>query len=247
MIPEDDSVRLLSQSLEGLNYESLYLAYSSAGRKPAVDPKILFKVLTYAYMNQIYSSRKFEQACRRDINFMWLLKGSLAPDHCTIARFRKTVLGETAEDLFCQMILQLHHKGEVAFEHLFVDGTKIEANANRYTFVWKKAVLKNEERMLQKILNSANELNVQYGTAFGVSEETRVQDLQAILGFLVEQHRQTGQDFVHGTGRRKSILQKQIEFFQTYLERQKSYDRHRSLVGVATVIPKQIRTPHSCG
>ena len=74
LIPEDDSVRLLSHILEGLNYESLYRAYSSIGRKPAVEPKILFKVLTYAYANNIYSTRKIEAACRRDINFMWLLK-----------------------------------------------------------------------------------------------------------------------------------------------------------------------------
>src|SRR5690554_2374774 len=86
LIPEDDSVRLLSYVLEGFDYTKLYLAYSSIGRKPAVDPKILFKILTYAYMNNIYSSRKIETACKRDINFMWLLAGSPAPDHSTIAR-----------------------------------------------------------------------------------------------------------------------------------------------------------------
>jgi len=84
LIPEDDSVRLLSQILEGLNYGKLYQAYSHTGRKPSVEPKILFKVLTYAYSNNIYSSRKIEAACRRDINFMWLLQGAKAPDHATI-------------------------------------------------------------------------------------------------------------------------------------------------------------------
>ena len=63
LIPEDDSVRLLSHILEGLNYQALYQAYSSTGRKPAVEPKILFKVLAYAYMNNLYSSRKIEVAC----------------------------------------------------------------------------------------------------------------------------------------------------------------------------------------
>jgi len=93
LIPEDDSVRLLSHILEGLNYEALYSAYSSTGRKPAVEPKILFKVLTYAYMNNIYSSRKIESACKRDINFMWLLEGGKAPDHSTVARFRSRAFG----------------------------------------------------------------------------------------------------------------------------------------------------------
>ena len=74
-IPEDDSVRLLSLMMEELNYKKLYEAYSQNGRNPAVPPKILFKILIYAYMNDIWSSRKIELACKRDINFMWLLQG----------------------------------------------------------------------------------------------------------------------------------------------------------------------------
>ena len=76
-VPEDDSVRLLSHELEELDYTLLYQAYSAKGRKSAVDPKTMFKILTYAYSQNIYSSRKIETACRRDINFMWLLAGGL--------------------------------------------------------------------------------------------------------------------------------------------------------------------------
>src|SRR5690554_6762954 len=144
LIPEDDSVRLLSHILEGLDYTKLYEAYSSKGRKPAVEPKTFFKILTYAYMNNIYSSRLIEQACRRDINFMWLLNGQAPPDHTTISRFRKHFLPQAIDHLFYQLVHVLHDCGEIAFENAFIDGTKIEANANRYTFVWKKAVLKNE-------------------------------------------------------------------------------------------------------
>jgi len=75
LIPEDDSVRLLSHELEELDYTKLYQAYSAKGRNPAVDPKTMFKILTYAYAQNIYSSRKMERACRRDLNFMWLLLG----------------------------------------------------------------------------------------------------------------------------------------------------------------------------
>ena len=81
----DDSVLLLSH--EELDYSLLYQAYSAKGRNPAVDPKTMFKILTYAYFQNIYSSRKIETACRRYINFMWLLAGQKAPDHSTIARF----------------------------------------------------------------------------------------------------------------------------------------------------------------
>lgn len=80
LVPDDDSVRLLSHELEDLDYSLLYQAYSAKGRNPVVDPKTMFKILTYAYSQNIYSSRKIEIACKRDINFMWLLAGQKAPD-----------------------------------------------------------------------------------------------------------------------------------------------------------------------
>ena len=100
LIPDDDSVRLLSHELEELDYSLLYQAYSAKGRNPAVDPKTMFKILTYAYSQNMYSSRKIEIACRRDINFMWLLAGQKAPDHSTIARFRTGFLADACENLF---------------------------------------------------------------------------------------------------------------------------------------------------
>ena len=92
VIAADDSVRLLSEVLEGLNYSKLMQAYSHIGRPPA-SPQALFKVIIYAYMNNIYSTREIELACMRDINFMWLLGGTKAPDHNTINRFRSKRLG----------------------------------------------------------------------------------------------------------------------------------------------------------
>lgn len=100
LVPDDDSVRLLSHELEELDYTLLYKAYSSKGRNPAVDPKTMFKILTYAYSQNIYSSRKIEKACLRDINFMWLLAGQKAPDHSTIARFRTGFLLEACANKY---------------------------------------------------------------------------------------------------------------------------------------------------
>ena len=131
-IPEDDSVRLLSLMMEELDYKKLYEAYSPNGRNPAVSPKILFKILIYAYMNDIWSSRKIELACKRDVNFMWLLEGFKAPDHNTIARFRTGRLEPILDDLFNQFIVKLYENNELELKNLFIDGTKIEANANKY-------------------------------------------------------------------------------------------------------------------
>ena len=91
MIPSDDSVRLLNALMERMDYSKLYEAYSRIGRTET-NPKKLYKVMVYGYMNWLYSSRKIERACRRDINFMWLLGGEPTPDHNTIARFRSKYL-----------------------------------------------------------------------------------------------------------------------------------------------------------
>jgi len=229
LIPKDDSVRLLSHILEGLNYETLHKAYSSTGRKPAAEPKILFKILTYAYMNNTYSSRMIEKKCRRDINFMWLLEGRKAPDHSTIARFRKHYLEEAVDDLFFQMVQHLHSIGEIAFENLFVDGTKIEASANRYTFVWKKVVNKNEAKMFAKIESCIEEINQTYGTGFKVSPETVLGDLNIVALYLEERRKQEQIEFVYGIGKRKSKLQKFTEAVREFSNRQEKYNLHNQL------------------
>ena len=144
---EDDSVRLLFEVTEGLDFTDLYKTYSTLGRNPAIDPAILFKILIYGCMNKIYSSRDLEKACKRDINFIWLLQGQKAPDHNTIARFRSKHLQGCISDLFNQLIAKLGEMNEIRYENLFIDGTKIEANANKYTFVWKKATDKFESKL----------------------------------------------------------------------------------------------------
>lgn len=86
-------------------------------------------------MSGIYSSRKLEQACRRDVNFMYLLSRAPAPDHSTIARFRSERLTDAIEDLFNQLVALLAEAGELSLCQVLIDGTKFEANANRYSFV----------------------------------------------------------------------------------------------------------------
>jgi transposase len=226
IIPEDDSVRLLSQICEELDYTELYRAYSSEGRNPATKPKILFKVLTYAYMDFTYSSRKIESACRRDINYMWLLAGEPVPDHSTINRFRKDRLGESMEGLFYQLVQKLCEVGEVKYENVFQDGTKIEANANRYTFVWRKAVEKNEAKMLLKVQALAEEIVKIYHTEFTVSKETVNEDMAKMAEFLEKKKAEENVEFVHGSGKRKSNLQKLLEALYSYQERQKGYDEN---------------------
>ena len=225
LIPEDDSVRPLSHILEGLNYKKLYQAYSSNGRKPAVEPQVMFKIITYAYSQNIYSSRKIEKACKRDINFRWLLAGQTPPDHCAINRFRKYYLtDDVIDDLFYQQIIYLGVMKEIEFRNLFVDGTKIEANANRYTFVWKKVIKKNEDKMFPKIQNVITEMNQEEQKDFVVTRETLHDDLTKALEWLIEEKNTRKIQFVHGIGKRKTQIQRWFEKLSEYQQRKEKYD-----------------------
>lgn len=229
LIAADDSVRLLSKVLEGLDYRKLMQAYSSIGRPPVL-PKILFKVIVYAYMNNIYSTRKIEQACRRDVNFMWLLSGEKAPDHNTIARFRTERLTDAVEDLFYQFVKALHELKEIDFKNIFIDGTKIEANANKYSFVWKKATEKFEIRLRAKSALFIDAINLSYNTGFSLGDgKTEFQKLKSILDFLEQKKKEENVEFVSGIGKSKPTLQRQIEELKEHIEKQNKYDSHNKL------------------
>lgn len=231
LIPEDDSVRLLSHILEGLDYTELYKAYSSTGRNPAVEPQTMFKIMTYAYSQNIYSTRKIETACRRDINFRWILAGQKAPDHATISRFRRNYLSDGVIDrLFYQMVLVLYDAGEIQFENAFIDGTKIEANANKYTFVWKKVILKNEDKMLEKAMKLITEINLSEFKDFSFTKETILQDIKDVLSWLYSEKEIRNIEFVHGIGKRKSLIQKWIEQLVDFKERKEKYDISKELM-----------------
>lgn len=225
LVPDDDSVRLLSHELEDLDYSLLYQAYSAKGRNPAVDPKTMFNILTYAYSQNIYSSRKIETACRRDINFMWL------PDHSTIARLRTEFLADACEGLFYQFVRRLNEMNELFKETVFIDGKKPEACANKYTFVWKKSVGKRKEKMYSKMETVISLVNQEYMQSFALATENRTADLQKIMDFVDGYCKKNNISFVYGRGKRKSIHQRYHKLFRHFLDRQQLYDLHHSRFG----------------
>ena len=154
-IPSDDPVRLLSTFVEGMKLSDLYNTYGKI-KKDQVSPKQLLKIVIYAGMNRIYSSRDIEKSCRRDINFMYLLEGKPSPDHATIARFISLHLSQCSSNILAEVSNILYELGEISGRHIFIDGTKIESAANRYTFVWKKAVTKNQTKLFAKIIEDIN-------------------------------------------------------------------------------------------
>jgi transposase len=218
-IPEDAPVRLLGEILDRMDFGCLERA-EKRGVQRKIPGRILFGVLVYGEMKGMYSSRKIEECCRYDVRYRWLLEGCAAPDHSTISRFRGEVLPEVAEELFGQLMGQLAEINELDYAHLFVDGTKQEANANRYSFVWRKSV----ERRLVKLREKAAALL----TAEGAVELDTVR--QALLA-QEDLCRERGTQFVSGKGKRKSPEQRHCEALGEIVAKWKEYEDHLSIIG----------------
>lgn len=147
-ISENDPVRIVDAVVEGLDLSGFKKLYRERGRF-AYHPKMMLKVILYAYMNNIYSCRKIEKVIQRDIHYIWLASQE-RPDFVTINRFRNRVKKEI-NDIFTQVVLLLAERGFITLDVEYVDGTKIESKANKYTFVWRKSVEKNRARLQEKI------------------------------------------------------------------------------------------------
>lgn len=205
IIPNNAPVRLTSAQLEELDYRELYSAYSPKGRKSAADARVMFKVLVYGYQCGIYSSRKLEEACRYRIDFMWLLEDRKAPDHSTLSRFRTGRCRTVVEGLFYQYVKKLEQDKEVDHGEVFVDGTKLESRAGRYTFCWRGSVEKNLEKVKTAVL-----------------EQTGLTGVKQLRQYLTAQAELLS--FVHGSGTRKSEEQRQWEKLSSLCERWEGYE-----------------------
>ena len=230
MIPADDPVRLLSAFVEGMDLSELYRTYDRV-RKNQASPRQMLKVMVYAAMNGIFSSRDIETACKRDINFMFLLEGMPAPDHATIARFISLHLSVCSKNILEETTSALFSLGEISGKTVFIDGTKIEANANRYTFVWKKSVTKNQAKLFDKISVLVAECEAMYGLRIVYHDQISLNTLKRLRKKLYALKKNEGITFVHGIGKRKAPLQRSIETLEAYIDKLKEYTKKLHVCG----------------
>lgn len=221
IIEPDASVRVLDEICSELDYTNLNKAYGRKVPKGSATPAVMFEILVYGYMTGNYSSRKIEKCCKENINFMWLLDGLAAPDHNKISRFRQENMQKAIEELFSQLVNKLRELEEIECKNLFVDGTKIEANANRYSFVWLKTVLKNLEKLDIKILALLDELNERYNKCFA--------DIYEAIEYLEKQKEKYGVEFVYGKGKRKLPLQRDYEALNECKKRLERYIEYNNI------------------
>ena len=162
LVEANHPVRVINTVIDHLDIEGISSQYKGGGTS-SYHPRMLLKALVYAYICNEYSSRRIEQLLKRDVHFMWLTAMS-TPDHNTINRFRSDRLKSVLKDVFTQVVQLLVSSGHISLKDINVDGTKIEANANRYTFVWGGAIKTNREKMaagLEHLWNYAEQVAAQ--------------------------------------------------------------------------------------
>ncbi len=148
-IPSNHPVRLVSKVVDGLDISEIIKQYKGGGTS-AYHPRMMIKVLFYSYLSNTYSCRKIAKALQENIHFMFI-SGNSTPDFRTINDFRGKILKNHIQQLFAEVVRMLMDLGYVSLDVQYIDGTKIESTANRYTFVWKGSIEKYKEKLESKI------------------------------------------------------------------------------------------------
>ena len=138
LVPANHPVRVVNGIVDLIDMGDILKTYKGGGNS-CFNPRTMLKVLIFAYLNNIHSSRRIERQLRENVLYMWL-SGGTRPDFRTINMFRSKRLKGGIESVFVQVVELLHKHGFVTLDVQYIDGTKIESVANKYTFVWKKSV-----------------------------------------------------------------------------------------------------------
>lgn len=230
-IAENDPVRLLDALVDSLNLESISKLYKPKGRNP-YHPRMMLKVILYAYMNNIYSCRRIESLLKRDIHFIWL-SGYEQPDFITINRFRNRVKDEI-NSIFTQTVLVLSHKGLISLDVEYIDGTKIESKANRYTFVWRKTVERNRTRLLGKIKALLSQIDDAIAQDNMPQQEAVEITPEMLTGIAGELNRSLEAGPETDTKEQRKIRrqrQRQLREIEKQRDKLREYDRHLEIMG----------------
>lgn len=226
LVPFEHSARLIDQVVEKLDISAITVLYKGGGAS-SYHPKMLLKILFYGYLNNIYSCRKLAKATTENIHFMWL-SGGQQPDFRTINEFRGQKLKENIEKLFSQIVLMMVDLNLVSLEKQFIDGTKIEANAHKYSFVWRKSVEKNQEKLQTKINTVLSEIGQAIESDNFLSDNQQVDKIDSKqLAAKIDAINQNNKTELLNKQQKKSIKKLTDE----QLPKLKEYEKHLEILG----------------
>jgi len=226
MIEPTDPVVTFAEVLGGMDLGKYFASKASVGRL-GYNAGTLMKIVLFAMMENIRSLRGMEKACRTDIRFMWL-SGGIKPTHATFQHFLNRWMKGSAEAILRDVTLEIGKKTQIDLKTSYLDGTKIEANANKYRWVWKKASEKHREKLNGKIGKEFAEMNGEElgygGKAFAIKNRYEAEDVIGALNWLVGEMERQELRSVYGKGTRKSGIQRHLDHLEGYLEALERYE-----------------------
>ena len=236
IIDISDPVYTFCEVMDYIDLSRYFVEKDYKTGRPRCDAQKLLKVILFAFMeNGINSLRDIEKLCRTDIRFMYLLDGMHSPSFATFGNFIRDELTTTIEQIFNDINAYIFERDSVDLNHTYIDGTKIEANANRYTWVWKKSCVKNRLKVFEKITMLIEEINSEVLGYLGIKFETRDEYAIDYAENLLSKYKElTNLDinsFVSGKGKHKTIHQRQYQKFEEYIARLKNYAKHIEICG----------------
>jgi len=236
LIPQDHLVRLVNEVIDEMGIERLLRKYQVGGGASRYNPVMMTKLFVYGYMTKVCSSRMLAKATRENVMFMWL-SGNQKPNFRTLNDFRGKMLKGVMEEIFITAVKMLNAKGYINLENYFVDGTKIESASGRYTYVWKKAVEKHDQKLDEKLrsyIRMADQIwedeNDEYGhrdlEELGGKEKFTSSDVKELAGLLRErlEHLEDGES--------KKKLKNGLKTIEKDLfPRKKRYEKEKRVCG----------------
>ena len=222
-VQDDIKLRLVKNIIERINLTELKKVYSSSGRKPTVNPVTMLQIIIFCYSEGIFSSRVIEKSCKYDLRIKYLLDEQTPPDHSTINRFRQRIV-ELAPNLLNQMVQILIKEKQIDLSSIYIDGTKIEAYANRYSFVWRGSIEKWQEKLRVKIIKHFK-LNKD------LSPSQVLEVVKIVFNQVSKECIEKKIHFVYGQGKRKHQLQRDYEQLKDWKTKLETYQEHLEIMG----------------
>jgi len=232
LIPYDSEARTFDEVFRRIDVKK-YLVEGSPKGRTGYNPVQMFKLILFCQMEKITSLRAMAKAAQNDIRLMWLTDET-KPSHDTIKRFMEEHLKGSLEDVFHEINQFMIREEAIDTTRLFVDGTKIEANASRYQFVWKGSLEKFREKLFKKVTKVIERINERLeleGVYFPIQERYQTDDLKKIQAYLETEVEGREIKFIYGKGTRKSAIQRDYEEIATNLEKLTQYEKYLAVIG----------------
>lgn len=231
LIPPNHMVRVVNSAIDQMDLGPLLAKYSGGGRS-SYHPVMMTKLIVYAYADKIFSSRRIEKAARENIMYMWLCGGN-TPDFKTINSFRSERMKDVMVKIFSEVIELLHKQGYIKLENYFLDGTKIEANANKYSWVWGKSTRRYKEKLQERckeLFEFAELTNKEENDEYGERNLEELSEEKPIDSQAIEEAVKRIDERLAVNPDQKKLRKAKRVMLKDYLPRMKKYERQEELL-----------------